>query len=73
MTVDINMFYLNTPLNRYEYVWLILEDVPEEISTEYNLQQKATPNGYVYLDICKGMYGLPQEGFLEQNLLDKIL
>ena len=34
MTVDITNFYLNTPLKQYEYVWLQLEEIPEEIVTE---------------------------------------
>ena len=67
----INIFYLNTPLKWYEYVRLRLEDIPGEIVTEYKLQQKYTPAGYVYLEIRKGMYGLTQAGLLAQQLSEK--
>ena len=32
-----------------------------------------TPDGYVYVEIQKGMYGLPQAGILAQELLEKRL
>jgi hypothetical protein len=31
MTLDIKKFYLNTPMEQYEYVCIKLDDVPEEI------------------------------------------
>ena len=33
MTGDINIFYLNESFKRYEYVRLLLKDIPEEIVT----------------------------------------
>jgi len=73
MTLDIGNFYLNTPLKRYEYVRLKLTDIPEEIIVQYNLRAMATPDGYVYIEISKGMYGLPQAGLLAQQLLEERL
>ena len=73
MTGDVKNFYLNTPLKRYEYVRLKLEEIPEEIIVEYKLREKATAEGYVYLEIRKGMYGLPQAGLLAQQLLEERL
>ena len=35
-----------------------LEDLPEEFIEEYNLRDKVTKDGYVYVKIRKGMYGL---------------
>lgn len=72
MTLDIKNFYLNTPMTRYEYVRLKLDDVPDEIIVEYNLHEKAS-DGFIYLEIQKGMYGLPQAGILAQELLEKRL
>ena len=72
MTGDLKV-YLNTPLKRYEYVQLKLEDTPKEILEEYKLKEKATSEGYVYLEIRKGMYGLPQAGLLAQQLLEERL
>jgi len=72
MTIDISNFYLNTPMKRFEYVKLALSDIPEEVITEYNLHEKAV-DGHVYVEVRKGMYGLPQAGILAQELLQKRL
>ena len=72
MTIDISNFYLNTPMKRFEYVKLALSDIPEEVITEYNLQEKAV-DGHVYVEVRKGMYGLPQAGIIAQELLEKRL
>ena len=42
MTLDVKNFYLNTPMSRYEYVRIKIDDIPEEIIVEYNLQEKVT-------------------------------
>ena len=47
-----------------------LKDHPEEFVTLYNLADKADANGFVYIKIQKGMYGLPQAGILAQELLE---
>lgn len=73
LTADISNFYLNTPMERYEYVRLALRDIPDEIIQEYNLQKIATQDGHVYIEVRKGMYGLPQAGLLAQQLLEKRL
>ena len=73
MTLDVKNFYLNTPMVRYEYVRIKIDDIPEEIIVEYKLRDKVTTNGHVYVEIQKGMYGLPQAGILAQELLEKRL
>jgi len=73
MTMDIKDFYLNTPMARYEYMHLRITDMPEDFIEHYNLRDKATPNGYVYCEIQKGMYGLPQAGIIAQQLLEERL
>jgi hypothetical protein len=73
MTLDIKNFYLNTPMPRYEYVRLKQDDIPKEVIDEYNLHEKITPDGYIYVEVRKGMYGLPQAGLLAQELLEKRL
>jgi hypothetical protein len=62
MTLDVKNFYLNK-----------IDDIPEEIIVEYNLRDKVTSDGHVYVEIQKGMYGLPQAGILAQELLEKRL
>ena len=70
MSIDISNFYLNTPLPRYEYMKLKLTDIPQEVIDKYKLEDKVTPYGFDYVEICKGMYGLPQGGLIAQQLLE---
>ena len=69
MTADIKYFYLVTPLKRWEDIKLRLSDIPNEIVTEYNLKQMATKDGSTYIEVRRGMYGLPQAGLLAQEQL----
>jgi hypothetical protein len=48
-TADISNFYLMTPLKQPEYAKIRLSDIPEEIIDKYNLREKATPDGWVYI------------------------
>ena len=73
MTMDIKDFYLNTPMARYEYMRLKLADMPEDVIAHYNLNDIATPDGFIYCEIQKGMYGLPQAGIIAQQLLEQRL
>jgi hypothetical protein len=50
-------------------MWLKLNNIPEQIIIEYKLHKIATEDGYVYWEIQKGMYGLPQVGIIVQDLL----
>ena len=70
MTIDIKNFCLNTPMERFEYMRLKLSDLPEYFFERYNLEPKADKNGQVYVEIRRGMYGLPQAGLLAQQLLE---
>jgi len=73
MTMDIKDFYLNTLMARYEYMQLRIADMPDDVIEHYNLRDKATPDGYIYCEIQKGMYGLPQAGIIAQQLLEERL
>ena len=73
VTIDIKDFYLNTPMPRYEYMRLKLSDLPDDFIKQYNLAAKVTKDGYVYVEIRRGMYRLPQSGLLAQQLLEKRL
>ena len=72
MCVDIRNFYLNTPMERSEYMRLPITVIPQEIIDAYNLLP-LLHNGYIYMEIQKGMYGLPQAGILANNLLTERL
>jgi hypothetical protein len=71
MTIDISNFYLNTPMVCPEYFKVKLSDIPDEVIDEYNLHDIATPDRYIYIEVTKGMYGLPQAGLLANELLEK--
>jgi hypothetical protein len=47
---------------------MLLSRFPEEIIQKYNLNALAV-DGWVYIKICKGMYGLKQAGLLANQLL----
>jgi hypothetical protein len=72
MTVDIKDFYLNTPMERYEYMRIPVQDIPNDIFHKYQLAGLVY-NNYVLVEIRKGMYGLPQAGILAHDRLVKHL
>jgi hypothetical protein len=72
MCTDVKKIYLNTMLDRPEYMHLALAIIPQKIIDKYNLLEKAK-KGHVYIRIDKGMYGLPQAGRLANDLLIKRL
>jgi hypothetical protein len=68
LVIDIKKFYLNTPLGRFEYMVINLSSLPQETIDKYDLIELAQ-DGKVYIEIQKGMYGLPQAGILANELL----
>jgi hypothetical protein len=52
-------YYLGTHFTRYEHMCMLLSRFPEEIAID----------GWVYIEIRKGMYGLKQAGLLANQLL----
>ncbi|KAL7478564.1 hypothetical protein ACHAW6_009220 [Cyclotella cf. meneghiniana] len=71
MTIDISNFYLNTPCECPEFIRMHLSDIHNEIIQEYKLLDILEPNGYVYIKIVLGMYGLPYAGLMANVLLKK--
>ena len=69
LSLDLKDFYLNTPLDRPEYLRLRLANFPEDVIQHYNLREKADKKGYVFVKVVKGMYGLPHAGIIAQKLL----
>ena len=72
-SLDVKNFYLNTPMEHFEYMKIPLAHIPDEIITEYALKNKVHSDGVVYIEIRKGMYGLPQAGMLANQLLKRQL
>ena len=48
-----------------------MSNIPEEIQIKYKLNKLATPDGSIYIQANKGMYGLTQSGLLANKLLEK--
>ena len=70
MCIDIKSMYLSTPMDRFKYIRLPMQLIPETFSKKYNLHDKLK-NGFVYMKIEKGMYVLPKAGILANKLLRK--
>ena len=70
MTMDVKNIFLNTPIKRFEYLQLCMSDIPEDIMQHYQLQHKATNNGYICVEVQKAMYRFPQAGWLAYNQLE---
>ncbi len=54
---------------RYEYMRLKISDMPNNVIEHYKLHDIVTPDGHIYCEIQKGMYGLLQAGIIAQELL----
>jgi hypothetical protein len=69
---DVKNFYLETPMERYEYMRIPARLIPDEFIDAYALRPKIH-KGFLYMEIRKGMYGLPQAGIIANQLLRKRL
>ena len=72
MTTDLKDFYLGTPMARYEYMRIPIWLIPDAIFEQYNLLE-LVEDGYVFVEIRRGMYGLPQAGRLANDQLIKLM
>ena len=50
-----------------------LDLFPQDIIDEYDLTSKLDQNRNVHCEVRRGMYGLPQAGFIAQELLEERL
>ena len=71
--LDLKDFYLNTPMDRPEFLRMKLDNFPDDVIDQYNLKDKVDEKGFVILRVEKGMYGLPYAGIIAQNLLEERL
>ena len=55
MCVDIKNMYLATPMERFEYMKMPMNIIPQAFKQQYALDDIAK-NGFVYMQIEKGMY-----------------
>ncbi len=52
---------------------LKISEIPDKIIKEYKLNENRPADGYIYCKIPKGMYGLPQDGIIAQELIKQCL
>jgi hypothetical protein len=72
MCLDLKNFYLTAALDNYKYMKILLALFPEWIKKQYNLDTHAR-DSFVFLEIRRAVWGLPQAGILANKLLRKQL
>jgi hypothetical protein len=72
MCLDVKNFYIITPMASFDYMRIPIKLIPQEIIVQYNLLPLVS-YGYVYIEVQKGMYVLPQAGILANQLLARRL
>ena len=64
LLADIKHFYLNNILPDPEFIRIHLKIIPQEIIDTYDLRALVENQGWIYMSIEKGMYGLKQAGII---------
>jgi hypothetical protein len=64
MSCDLKDHFLASPMERPEYMKIPIRNIPDDIIEMYKLNEKVAKDGYVYIKIKKGMYGLKQAALL---------
>jgi hypothetical protein len=59
-------------MDSFEYMRIPIKLVPQEIIVQYTLLPLVS-DGHVYIEVQKGMYGLPQAGILSNQLIARRL
>jgi hypothetical protein len=72
-TTDIKDCFLNNPMDRCECMKISVRWIPQEIMDQHNLADKVDANGYVHVEIRKGMCGLIQAARIAYDRLVKLL
>ena len=69
MTLDIKDFFLQTVMERPEYMRIHSKYFLQEMREKYKIDSIIAPDGYVYCKIKRGMYGLKQAARLAYDKL----
>jgi hypothetical protein len=72
MCLDIKFFYLTAALEYFEYMKIPLELFPKWTQEQYNLKELAL-EGWVYIEMRRAVWGLPQAGILANKCLRRKL
>ena len=68
MTCDLKDHFLASPMKNPHYMRIKWDNIPEDIKLRYNLHS-LLHNGYIYVKIKKGMYGLKEAAILAYQKL----
>ena len=69
MTINIKNYYLGVTLDHFEHTKMPINTIFfQHIINQYDLYTNAQ-KGFVYIEISKAIYDLPQAGILTNNLL----
>ena len=72
-TVELKDHFLGSPMQRLEYMKVPFARFPPDIVQRYNLDALKTEDGFIYIRINKGMYGLKQAALLAYDNIVNIL
>jgi hypothetical protein len=72
MCLDIKNFYLTAPLDQFEYMKMLIALFPGWIVKQYELM-KHVLNGFIYHEMRRAVWGLPQAGIFANKLLRRRL
>jgi hypothetical protein len=64
LCADLKDHFLATPMKDPEFMRIKYKYFPQAIRDQYNLASFLAPDGYIYIRIQKGMYGLKQAALL---------
>ena len=67
LLADIKHFYLNNILPDPEFMLITLKIIPQNIVDAYNLTALVNDQGWIYMRIKKGMYGLKQDWIIDNQ------
>ena len=73
MSVDLKDFFLQSFMESPEFMRLPFKWFPQDIIEKYNLSKLVTKDGFIYIKIKRGMYGLRQAAILAYKQLVKNL
>ena len=73
MSMDLKDYLLATPMEKEEYMRVKFIYFPTDIIERYSLSELVAADGYIYIRIKKGMYGLKQASLLAYQNLKKQL
>ena len=71
--LDIKKYYLGTPMDYFQYMRVHPSVIPKEVWDDPNYDINIANDGYVYLEIRRGMYGLKEAGIIAFTQLVKNL